>query len=151
VITFSETSNDHALCCVLHHGHTPVQLLHCLPLSSCQIEWTLPPASQLFLSQSQQSYLVRHHLRLSNLLERISRPSCEQLYVTNTSHRKQETFLNEYPFHWDLMPTKEKHNKTLLFGNILLKQGTIFYYWNQSLNMRMWVCYLDCHEVGLCC
>jgi hypothetical protein len=31
--------------------------------------------------------------------ERISRPSCEPLYATNTSHRKQETFLYEYPLH----------------------------------------------------
>jgi hypothetical protein len=28
--------------------------------------------------------------------ERISRPSCEPLYATNTSHDKQETFLYEY-------------------------------------------------------
>jgi hypothetical protein len=38
--TLSETSNDHALCCMLHHGSTLVQLLHCLSLSSCQLEST---------------------------------------------------------------------------------------------------------------
>jgi hypothetical protein len=27
-------------------------------------------------------------------------PSCEQLYVTNTSCHKQKTFLYEYPLHW---------------------------------------------------
>jgi hypothetical protein len=51
----------------------------------------------LLLSQSQQGDLVGHHLRLSNILERISRPSCQLLYVTNTSHHKQEIFLYEYP------------------------------------------------------
>jgi hypothetical protein len=48
-------------------------------------------------------------------------PSCEPLYAANTSHRKQETFLYEYPLHWVLLPTKT-HNRTLLFVNIL-KQG----------------------------
>jgi hypothetical protein len=43
------------------------------------------------------------------------------------------------------------HNRTLLFGIILLKHGHHFDYWNQPLNMRMRVCYLDCHEVGLSC
>jgi hypothetical protein len=42
------------------------------------------------------------------------------------------------------------HNITLLFGRIHLKHGRQFDYWNQSLNMHMRVCYLDCHEVGLC-
>jgi hypothetical protein len=31
VLTLSETSNDHALCCMLNHGNTLVQLLH-LPI-----------------------------------------------------------------------------------------------------------------------
>jgi hypothetical protein len=31
-------------------------------------------------------HLVGQHLLLSNVLERISRPSCEPLYATNTSH-----------------------------------------------------------------
>jgi hypothetical protein len=39
----------------------------------------------------------------------------------------------------------------LLFGSILLKQGSHSDYLNQSLNMCMRVCYLDCHEAGLCC
>jgi hypothetical protein len=42
-------------------------------------------------------HLVGHHLRLSNVLDRLTRPSCESLYATNPSHRKQETFLYEYP------------------------------------------------------
>jgi hypothetical protein len=36
------------------HEQTVVQLLHCLSLSSCQLESTLPPAAQLLLSQSKQ-------------------------------------------------------------------------------------------------
>jgi hypothetical protein len=43
------------------------------------------------------------------------------------------------------------HNRTLLSGSTFLKQGRLLYYWNQLLNMRMRVCYLDCHEPGLCC
>jgi hypothetical protein len=42
-------------------------------------------------------------------------------------------------------------NKKYFFMNILLKHGHQFDYWNQPLNMRMRVCYLDYHEVGLCC
>jgi hypothetical protein len=43
------------------------------------------------------------------------------------------------------------HNRTLLFGNILLKHSRHFGYWNQPMNMRLCVCYRDCHEAGLCC
>jgi hypothetical protein len=39
----------------------------------------------------------------------------------------------------------------LLFCSTLLKHGRHFDYQNQHLNMRMRVCYLDCHETGLCC
>jgi hypothetical protein len=37
---------------------------------------TLPFPAELLLSQSQKGYLVGHHLRLSNVLERNSRSSC---------------------------------------------------------------------------
>jgi hypothetical protein len=46
------------------------------------------------------------------------------------------------------LPTK-KHNRTLLFGNTLRKNGRHFDYWNQPLNMC--ICYLKCHKAGLCC
>jgi hypothetical protein len=52
--------------------------------------------------------------------------------------------------HWALFPTKT-YNRTLFFGNILLKHGHHFDYWNQPLNRRMRFCYLDSHEAGLCC
>jgi hypothetical protein len=45
---------------------------------------------------------------------------------------------------------KKTHSRTLLFGSIPSKSRH-FDYWNQYLNMRMRVCYLDCHEAGLCC
>jgi hypothetical protein len=36
-------------------------------------------------------------------------------------------------------------------SSVVLKQGRQFDYWNEPLNMRICVCYLDCHEAGLCC
>jgi hypothetical protein len=84
---------------MLNHGNPVVQLLHCLSLFSCQLESTLPPAAQLLLSQSQQGDLFGHHLRFSNVLERMSLLSCELLYATNTSHRKPETYLFKYSLH----------------------------------------------------
>jgi hypothetical protein len=43
------------------------------------------------------------------------------------------------------------HKRTLVFGSIFLKHCRHFASWNQPLNMCMLVCYLDCHESGLCC
>jgi hypothetical protein len=37
-----------------------------------------------------------HHLWLSKALERIYQPSCEQLYATSTSQRKQKKYLCEH-------------------------------------------------------
>jgi hypothetical protein len=69
-------------------------------------------------------------------------PNCEPLYVTNTSHRKQETFQPlQSPF----------AHGTLLFYSKLLKHGRHFDYWNQHVNMCRSVSYIDCHETGLCC
>jgi hypothetical protein len=72
-------------------------------------------------------------------------PRCEPLYATNTFHRKQVTFLYQYP-----LPTKP-HNRTLLFGSTLFKHDRQFHYRNQPLNMSMRICYPDSHEAGLCC
>jgi hypothetical protein len=47
--------------------------------------------------------------------------------------------------------SQETHNRTLLFSNPLLKHSRHFDYWNQPLNLHMCICYLDCHEAGLCC
>jgi hypothetical protein len=80
----------------------------------------------------------------------VSWPSCEPLYAINTSHRKQEIFRNKYPLQWVILPTKESRYRTLFFGSTHLKDGRHFDYCNQPLNMRMRVCYLDCHKAGLC-
>jgi uncharacterized membrane protein len=47
------------------------------------------------------------------------------------------------------MPTIRVQQNAAL--SIILKYGRHFDYQNQPLNMRMRVCYLDCHEAGLCC
>jgi hypothetical protein len=55
-------------------------------------------------------HLVGQRLRLSNVLERISRPSCEPLYGTNISHPKQETFLHfPYNISFTLSPFAHKN------------------------------------------
>jgi hypothetical protein len=96
----------------------------------------------------------RSHFRISvstySSLDKCLPSTCEPLYATNTSHRRQEKFFCEYPWHWLLLPTKKHtHSSTLLFLTKLLKHGRHFDYWNQPLNMRMRICYLDCREAGL--
>jgi hypothetical protein len=49
-----------------------------------------------------------------------------------------------------LCPEKKTQNRTLLFGSTH-KHGRQFDYWNQPLNMRMRVCYLECNEARLYC
>jgi hypothetical protein len=44
---------------------------------------------------------------------------------------------------------KAQQNAALRYYTV--KHGRHFDYWNQPLCIRMRVCYLDCHEVGLCC
>jgi hypothetical protein len=68
-------------------------------------------------------------------------PSCELLYVTNTSHHIQERFIYEYPLQWVLLAIKMR-NRTLLFGSTPFKHSRHFGYWNQPLNMVMYICYL---------
>jgi hypothetical protein len=84
-------------------------------------------------------------------VERISRPSCEPLYATNTSQCTHETFLYEYSLHWVLLPTKKMHNRTLFFGITFLKHCHHSDYRDHSLNMGTHVSHLDCDEAGPCC
>jgi hypothetical protein len=77
-------------------------------------------------------------------------PICEPLYLTTISHRKQGTFIYEHPLHGVLLIIK-KYNRLPLLGSTFLKHGRHFDYWNQHLNIRVRVCYLYCHEAGLCC
>jgi hypothetical protein len=88
-----------------------------------------------------------HHQR--NIYH-VSRPSCQPLYRTNTSHREQETFLYEY-LYIEFFYTDKTQNRKLLFGSTPLQHGRHFDNWNQPLNMRMRACYLYCHAAGLCC
>jgi hypothetical protein len=39
----------------------------------------------------------------------------------------------------------------MLFSRTLLKHSHHFDYWNQALNVRMCVCFVDCREAGVCC
>jgi hypothetical protein len=87
---------------------------------------------------------------LSNVLERISRPCCERLYAKNTSYPKEGTFIYEYPLHWVFLPTENIQQNAAL-RCYTRKHSHRYDYRNQPLNMRMRVCYLDCHETGLCC
>jgi hypothetical protein len=74
-----------------------LSLYQCFETLSTKVFWLLPQSLP---------HLVGHRLRLSNVLEKISRPSCELLKATNTSHSKQETFLYEYPLRWIFWPQK---------------------------------------------
>jgi hypothetical protein len=74
---------------------------------------------------SANSTLLFHHLQLLNVLGRISQHSCEPLYVTNTFHSKQETFLYKYPLHWVLLPTKKKKRTTELCSSVLHTSSTV--------------------------
>jgi hypothetical protein len=64
----------------------------------------------------------------------------EPLYVKNTSHSKQETFLYEYPLHWVLLPTRNAQQN----ATILTTESSL---WTCTCTS----CYLDCHAAGLCC
>jgi hypothetical protein len=119
------------------HTDTFLPLLYqCVETRSIECFW--------LLSQT-LPYPVGHQLRLSNVLEGISRPSCELLYATNTSHRKQETFLYEYPLKWILLPT-ESAQQNAVHSSITVA--------NLSTETSLWICACasdTCHEAGLCC
>jgi hypothetical protein len=111
----------------------------CVETRSIQVE--------VFLLLSQSLPHLRFNLFV---ISEMFAAKAETLYATDTSHRKKETYLYEYPLHWVLLPTKmAQHNAVLRFYT--LKHGRRFDYWNQPLNMRMRVCYVDCDEAGLCC
>jgi hypothetical protein len=86
------------------------------------------------------------HGSVLTVLSATSAPPCQPL-------RQQRNVC--YPivkrFSRQTLPTvNTKHSVSLLFGSIP-KHGRHFEYWNQTLNMRMRVYYLDCHETELCC
>jgi hypothetical protein len=74
--------------------------------------------------------------------------NCFTPRILHTVNRKHFLWMNILRIE-SLCPQKKTHNKTLLFVSVLLKHGRHFAYWNQPVSMR--ICYLDCHDAGLCC
>jgi hypothetical protein len=108
----------------------------------------LKPAAQksfdCCLSHFRTSFSASSSLRefLNPVVNRFTRP---KLPTVNRNH----FFMNILCI--ESFCLQKTHNTTLLFGGVHLKHGRNSDYWNQPLNMRMRVCYLDCHEAGLCC
>jgi hypothetical protein len=114
-------------------------LYKCVEIRSTEIFWLLSQPIQ--------------HLRfnLSVISERLarSRPSCEPIYAINTSTvNRKHSFMNILCIE-SFCP--QTHTRKLLFGSTILNHGSHSDYWNHPMNMSMRVCYLDCHEAGLCC
>jgi hypothetical protein len=80
---------------------------------------------------------------------RYQRNVCHQGWQTLPTVNRKHSFMNMLCIE-SFCPQKT-HNRTLLFGTILPKHSSHFDYWNQSLNMRMRICYLECYGAGLCC
>jgi hypothetical protein len=78
-------------------------------------------------------------------------PSGEPLYANTLPIVKRKHFFMNILYVESYCAQKETHNRVQLFGNTLIKHIRHFYCWNQPRNMRMRICYLDCHESGLCC
>jgi hypothetical protein len=67
-------------------------------------------------------------------------PVCEPLYATNTSHRKQETFLEEYPLHWVLLPAKKKR-RTERCSSVIHASSTVAILTTET---SIWTCACTC-------
>jgi hypothetical protein len=78
----------------------------------------------------------------------ISWPSCVPLYTTNTSYRKQETFLYEYPLQWVLLPTKNK--RTTERCCLVVHSSRTVAILTTEASLWKCACYLDCLDAGLC-
>jgi hypothetical protein len=77
-----------------------------------------------------------HHLRLSNVFENISRPSCERF---------------TWQISFALSPFAHKNAQQAATFRYTSKHGRHYGHWNRPVNLSMRVCYLDCHEAGMCC
>jgi hypothetical protein len=99
-----------------------------------------------------------------NIPERISRPSCEMLYATNTSPHEQEIFIYEYPLPWVLSPIKTTECCSLVehssstFAILTVETSLWTYAFAYSLLFRG-ICpviddprrtLLHCNEAGFC-
>jgi hypothetical protein len=116
-------------------------------ISSTNIDTLVPSLYQCFETRSVEIFFV--------VVSATSAPPFQPLrHQRNICH--QGWTVNRKLFFMNILCigsfcAQKAHNRTQLFGSLLLKHGRHFYYWTQPLNMRMRVCYLDCHESGLCC
>jgi hypothetical protein len=115
VRTYSDNSNDHAFCCMLNHGNTLVQLLHCLSVSSCQLDSTLAPTAQLLMSQSQERDLMGiicgFRTPFREFLDSVMSPFMRQTLPTVD---RKHFFMNIFCI--DSFCPQKTHNRTLLSG-----------------------------------
>jgi hypothetical protein len=88
---------------------------------------------------------------ISNSLSSAKRfhPVVKRFTRQTLSNVKRTHFIINVPLTESFCPQKA-HNRSLFFVTTLLKHGCHFDYWNQPLNRRMRVCYLECPE-GDCC
>jgi hypothetical protein len=103
-----------------------------LNISSTSIDTFVPSLYQCVETRSKEvswllSQLLPHGRFSLSFLERISRPSCEPLYATNTSRRKQETFLYECPMHWVIVPTKKNAQQNVTFRWYTPQRRSLFW------------------------
>jgi hypothetical protein len=124
---------NHTLCCILNHGNTLVQLLHCLLLSSCE------PESLKVVVQGPDFWPTPLYIHTIS-----TGWSCWASFATFerpwefldpvVNHFTQQTLLCEYLLHWVLLPTKT-YNRMQLFNSILLKHGRIL-----TTETSLWTC-----------
>jgi hypothetical protein len=126
---------------------------------------TYPPPTLIHFSQHFTSASNPQHRSLLTVVSAISAPPFQPLshQWNNVCHPNLNRFMRQTlptvnkKYLWisfALSPfanNKKKYNRTLLFGNTLIKHGRHFDYWYQPLNMFLHVCYLECHEAGLFC
>jgi hypothetical protein len=93
-----------------------------LDLSSTNIDTLVPSLYQCAETRSIEVFdCCLNNFRTSvstsassaKFMQRFS-PSCETFYATNTSHRKHETSLYEYPLRWILLTTENSQQNSAL-------------------------------------
>jgi hypothetical protein len=83
-----------------------------LDISSTNIDTLVPSLYQCVETRSIEVFWLLSATSAPPFQLFVMPPSCEPLYSTNTSHRKQETFLYEYPLQRVLLPAKKKKRTT---------------------------------------
>jgi hypothetical protein len=116
-------------------------LYQCFETRSIEVFWLLSQA----LSHLRFNHFVLNEIFVTLLGPVVDRFTRQTFPTVNRKHMSLWISFALNPF------AHITHNWTLLFWSILLKYGRHFDYWNHPRNMSMLVCYLDCHEAGLCC